>query len=52
MMGIHRSLIQYTRRGILDGVKSPRLASDVRERAERAFSLLEHGLGDYARKPG
>jgi AcrR family transcriptional regulator len=52
VMGIHRSLIQYTRRGILDGVKSPRLASDVRERAERAFSLLEHGLGDYARKPG
>jgi AcrR family transcriptional regulator len=51
MMGIHRSLIQYTRRGILDGVQSPRLARDVRERAERAFSLLEHGLGNYARKP-
>ncbi|MGZ4185391.1 MAG: TetR/AcrR family transcriptional regulator [Solirubrobacteraceae bacterium] len=52
MMGVHRALIQYTRSRILDGVPSPRLARDVRARAERAFLLLERGLGDYARKGG
>ena len=50
MMGIHRSLIAYTRRRILEGAPHPRLSRDVRARAERAFTLLEHGLGDYATK--
>jgi AcrR family transcriptional regulator len=50
MMGIHRSLIQYTRRRVLDDASHPRLAREVRARAERAFSLLEQGLGHYAVK--
>jgi hypothetical protein len=28
-----------------------RLAADVRGLYQRAFALLEHGLGDYATKP-
>ncbi|HEY3728514.1 MAG TPA: TetR family transcriptional regulator [Solirubrobacteraceae bacterium] len=50
MMGIHRSLVHYTRRRILEGEHHSRLERDVRARAERAFTLLEHGLGDYAIK--
>jgi AcrR family transcriptional regulator len=48
MMGVHRSLIQYTRRRILEGTSHARLVRDVRVQAERAFSLLERGLDDYA----
>jgi AcrR family transcriptional regulator len=51
MMGVHRTLIQYTRRRILEGRTQPQLARDVRVQAERAFSLLEDGLGDYATAP-
>jgi len=51
MMGVHRTLIQHTRRRILEGATHAGLARDVRARAERAFSLLEHGLGGYAVAP-
>jgi len=50
LMGIHRSLIHYTRRRILEGERHPRLARDMRARSECAFALLEHGLGDYGTK--
>jgi AcrR family transcriptional regulator len=46
MMGVHRALIDYTRRRVLDGRHGPRLARDVRAQAEKAFLLLERGLGD------
>jgi AcrR family transcriptional regulator len=48
LMGVQRALIDYTRRRILADDEPARLAADVRRRAQRAFALLEHGLGDYA----
>jgi AcrR family transcriptional regulator len=48
MIGVHRSLLAYTRRGVLEGTPQARLARDVAEQAERAFALLEQGLADYA----
>jgi AcrR family transcriptional regulator len=48
MMGVHRALVDYTRRRIVEGARHPRLARDVRERADRALALLERGLGGYA----
>jgi len=50
MIGVHRSLIDYTRRRIVAGVAHSRLSRDVRARIERAFALLEHGLAGYATK--
>jgi AcrR family transcriptional regulator len=51
MMGIHRALVDYTRRRILAGVRGPRLARDVVAQAGQALALLEEGLGDLARRP-
>jgi AcrR family transcriptional regulator len=48
MMGVHRSLIDYTRERILAGEFGPRLSRDVRAQLKKAFARLEHGLGDYA----
>jgi len=51
LMGVHRSLIAYTRRRVLAGAAAdPSLPGDVRAQAERAFALLEDGLGTYAVK--
>src|SRR3954454_7720088 len=44
LIGVHRSLIDYTRSRILAGELSPRLARDVRAQAERAFALIADGL--------
>jgi AcrR family transcriptional regulator len=51
MIGLHRSLIDYSRTRILAGDTGPRLTRDIRAQARRAFELLEGGLRDYARKP-
>jgi hypothetical protein len=32
---------------VLEGTRHPRLAEEVREHGERAFALLELGLGSY-----
>jgi AcrR family transcriptional regulator len=48
MVGVHRALIAYTRKRILDGDLGPKLQREVRAQGERAFRLLEQGLGDYA----
>jgi hypothetical protein len=50
MMGVHRALVDYARRRILEGAKPPRLARDVRGQGERALALLEAGLVGYAVK--
>jgi AcrR family transcriptional regulator len=50
MMGVHRALVGYTRRRILEGTRHPALAREVRAQADRAFALLEQGLGRYAVK--
>jgi AcrR family transcriptional regulator len=50
MIGVHRALIGYTRSRVLAGADQPGLATDVRAEAERAFALLEGGLGTYGRR--
>jgi AcrR family transcriptional regulator len=51
LIGVQRALIDYTRRRVLADEELARLAADVRRLGQRAFALLEHGLGDYATKP-
>jgi AcrR family transcriptional regulator len=52
LMGVHRALIDYTRRRVLADEAPARLAADVRRLGARAFTLLERGLGDYGRAGG
>jgi hypothetical protein len=51
LVGVQRALVDHTRRRVLTEHDPAGLASDVRAVAERAFALLEHGLGDYAAGP-
>ena len=51
LIGVQRALIDYTRRRVLADEEPARLAADVRGLGQRAFALLEHGLGDYAPRP-
>ena len=51
MIGVHRALIDYSRRRIIAGELGPRLTRDIRAQARRAFALLEGELGDYGRRP-
>jgi AcrR family transcriptional regulator len=51
LIGVQRALLAYTRRRVLADEELARLAADVRRLGQRAFALLEHGLGDYATKP-
>jgi AcrR family transcriptional regulator len=48
MMGVHRALVDFARRRILEGAEPPRLQREVRVQGERALDLLEGGLGGYA----
>jgi AcrR family transcriptional regulator len=50
MIGVHRALVDFTRRRIAEGVRNPGLAREVRAQGKRALSALESGLGDYAVK--
>src|SRR4051812_29720826 len=50
MIGLHRSLIDYSRARILAGHSGTRLTRDIRAQAQHAFELLEGGLGDYDRR--
>lgn len=45
LIGLHRSLIDYVHRQALAGVPNRRIAQNLRAHAERALTLLEHGLG-------
>lgn len=51
LMGVHRALIEYARRRVLDDDEPTRLATDLREYGESAFALLEAGLSESFRKP-
>ena len=51
LVGVQRALVDYTRRRVLAEEQPAGLAADVRALAERAFALLEDGLGGYAAGP-
>ena len=50
MMGVHRALVDYSRRRVVAGARHTGLAREIRSRADRAIARLEQGLGDYARR--
>jgi AcrR family transcriptional regulator len=50
LLGVHRALIDYSRRQIMEGVRNPLLVRRVRAQGRQALALLEQGLGDYAVK--
>jgi AcrR family transcriptional regulator len=50
LLGVHRSLLDYARPRIVAGEPHAKLRRAVRRQAERAFALLEAGLGDYGIK--
>jgi AcrR family transcriptional regulator len=50
LMGAQRELRAYVWGRVLDGLRGPELAADVRKQANRAFARIERGLGDYAIK--
>ena len=50
MMGVHRALLDYSRRRIVAGAKHARLAREVAAQADAALALLEAGLVAYAIK--
>jgi AcrR family transcriptional regulator len=47
LIGVHRALVDYTRRQILAGTRNPELQRRVRRQTRRALDLLAKGLGDY-----
>jgi AcrR family transcriptional regulator len=51
MLGLHRSLIVFSRAQILAGVRNPLLSRRVRAQAKAGLARLETGLGDYAVAP-
>ena len=48
LMGVHRALVEYTRREILAGTRNPRLSRQVLAQGRRALALLDGGVRDYA----
>jgi AcrR family transcriptional regulator len=51
LVGVQRALVDHTRRRVLTDDDPANLAADIRALAERAFALLEDGLGGYAARP-
>jgi AcrR family transcriptional regulator len=51
LLGMHQALIDYVRRRVLADDEPRGLAADIRRLTTEAFTLLEHGLRDYAAKP-
>jgi AcrR family transcriptional regulator len=47
LMGVHRSLVLYSRREILAGTRNPQLSRRVRAQVTQALAVLEAGLGEY-----
>jgi AcrR family transcriptional regulator len=46
MIGLHRALIDFSRRRVLEGAREE-LAAEVRDQADAALALLARGLADY-----
>ncbi|HEX4831692.1 MAG TPA: TetR/AcrR family transcriptional regulator [Trebonia sp.] len=51
LMGVHRAMLDYSRRQAVGGRTGTDLARDVAARAERAFARLGAGLADYGARP-
>jgi AcrR family transcriptional regulator len=47
LMGVHRAIVDYSRRRVLAGARNPPLARAVDRHAKHALAMLEGGLGDY-----
>jgi AcrR family transcriptional regulator len=47
LIGLHRALVEYVRGEVLAGRGGAGLVRRVRNRAEQALSLLDHGLSRY-----
>jgi AcrR family transcriptional regulator len=52
LLGVHRALIDYVRERALAGATAAQVGREVRARAQRAFELLEKGIGDYGVREG
>jgi AcrR family transcriptional regulator len=52
LLGVHRALIDYVRQRALAGAPAAQVAREVRARAQRAFALLEEGIGDFGVREG
>ncbi len=50
LLGVHRTVVRYSRAEILGGTRNPVLRRRVRAQTQRALALLEEGLGDYGVK--
>ena len=51
LVGAQSALIAYVRQLVLAGADPAEIAADLRQATTRALAVLEHGLGDYARRP-
>jgi hypothetical protein len=49
-MGVHRSLIDFSRARVTAGERGPKLRRTVLAQGRRGLRALEQGLGDYARR--
>jgi AcrR family transcriptional regulator len=53
LMGVHRALIAFVRRRVLDGAENPTLRRESLAQGRRALARLEAGFGSYGvQKPG
>jgi AcrR family transcriptional regulator len=50
LMGVHRSLVDFSRRRIAEGARGPRLRREVRAQGERALATLGRGLEGYGER--
>jgi AcrR family transcriptional regulator len=44
LMGVHRALVDHSRRRVLEGARNPELGRDMQEQAQRALAALRRGL--------
>jgi hypothetical protein len=44
LIGVHRALLDYSRRRILDGAPNDRIVRELRAQGKRALAALEDGL--------
>jgi AcrR family transcriptional regulator len=52
LIGVHRALVEYSRREVLAGTRNPTLVRRVRAQGRAALAALDRGLGDYGVKQG